>query len=1597
MKRKKCKKIVQKFIYTFLAIVTFFSQANFSYMVYALADSVNYDAISVSDPDTSTIENSFNNSLSDDGKVVTDKSVNHIEEDLFEITLSALGQAFETSRNVVNNKKLDVVFVLDVSGSMNQRGTRRYISMVEAVNSAMKTIMNANKENRIGIVTFSDSSSTLLSLDSYSSSNQNGDYLTASDGRVSIANGVTDSNGNTERGRVSVTGGTYTQSGMARGANLLINNSDTTDRVPVIILLSDGEPTYATANYSNVGTAEIGRGYTYDITGDMGYYTILTGKSYKDKVESNYQTDCMYYTIGMDVTSNFGKTVLDPSDANINNLASNWRDSLYIAEFSLKASLNNYRGDFQYVDKSYSGQMTSDDLKEIFDEITSDIVKSFVSPLTATSLVQFTDTLGNGMEVKGNPTIVYNGFTYSSTSVVLEDTYTKYVFDHTVTNSNGEEVNLSSIDLRVYHHADGTETVSFDIPDSIFPYLTRGKDNTNISPIRLKFQVGLTDEAVANAKTEDVFYTNNFSDEKTNVVYTPAKDNSYYYENISYGADGTIYSSAKYKNQSLSKSENITNTNGNYYETIFDQGILTTILGNNGKVVLEDPNVVVSKTVTKVWQDADDQDGIRPESIEVELLANGEKTGKTATLNEDNHWTYEFTNLKKYTNNREISYTVREISKVDGYTTTYSSDGLTITNTHEVEKTSHIVTKVWDDNNNQDNVRPKSIEVKLYANGVATDKMATLNEENDWTYTFTDLDKNSDGVEIVYTADEVETVSGYTKEVATDKEKTTITNTHETDKVAKTVTKVWEDNNNQDGIRPTSISVELLADGKETGRSVVLSEENSWRYTFENLDKNSNGKEIKYTVKEITQVEGYTTTYGDDGLTITNTHTPAVRNITVVKSWDDANNQDGKRPDSIVVTLYGNGQEKASETLNEANHWSYTFRGLDVNANGDEIDYTVRESVVDGYRLTNTTFVHDTITLTNSYTPEETSKTVIKVWKDNENQDNLRPSSIEVELLADGVAVRTVTLSDANRWKYTFEGLDKYKNGNIIHYTVNEITQVEGYTTTYDQENLTITNTHDTYTTSKTVTKVWEDENNLEGFRPSSIEVELLANGEVVKPVTLSDANHWSYTFEGLDVNANGKEITYTVREKDVLSGYQVSYDQNTLTITNTKEVTRVDKTITKVWKDNNNQDGIRPESVRVTLYANQSVVGTYSLTRENGYSFTVSDLPIYANGEEITYTISEESVFGYTANYDQNTLTVTNTHIPAVRDIHISKEWVDANNQDGIRPGSVTIYVMANGVKVSEVVLSDANHWNDTVSNLPVYENGKEINYTLLEADIAHGYHVDYEYQGNDFKVVNTHEVEKTSITAEKIWNDLNNKDGLRTDEILVQLLANGEFYQTIRLNTANDFKATINNLDKFMNGTEILYTLAEISQIAGYETTYSSDTFTIVNNHRILTVTKTVDKTTANPGDTLTYIITVSNDGDVEANDIVLVDTLDTNLEFVSSEGGVYDASTHTVTYFIDSLNSEEKRVFTLITKIKEDVDCDMVIHNTALVLGNDNDEEVPSNEVTTTVVDPPKDEVGEIVNPDTSDNIYLLFFTGFIDMLLFGFFVKRKRENN
>ena len=279
-----------------------------------------------------------------------------------------------------------------------------------------------------------------------------------------------------------------------------------------------------------------------------------------------------------------------------------------------------------------------------------------------------------------------------------------------------------------------------------------------------------------------------------------------------------------------------------------------------------------------------------------------------------------------------------------------------------------------------------------------------------------------------------------------------------TDKKAVTTvsgTKTWKDNDDQDGKRPDSIKVNLLANGKVVQIKTVTASDN-WKYSFTNLPEFENGQKITYTVTE-DAVAGYTSTI--DGYNITNNHTPATVKVSGTKTWNDNNNQDGIRPSSITVNLLANGQQVASKTVSASDNWQYSFDNLAAYANGQKITYTVTEDAVAGYTST-----VDGYNVTNNHTPATVKVSGTKTWKDNNNQDGIRPSSITVNLLANGQQVASKTVSASDNWQYSFDNLAAYANGQKITYTVTE-NAVAGYTSTVDGYN--ITNTHNPTTPKK--------------------------------------------------------------------------------------------------------------------------------------------------------------------------------------------------------------------------------------------------------------------------------------------------------------------------------------------------------------------------------------------------------------------------------------------------------------------------------------------------------------------------------------------------
>lgn len=312
--------------------------------------------------------------------------------------------------------------------------------------------------------------------------------------------------------------------------------------------------------------------------------------------------------------------------------------------------------------------------------------------------------------------------------------------------------------------------------------------------------------------------------------------------------------------------------------TVDETGVVKT---HTGRLVKHDDLTSKSQTlsvpkitkisVKKVWNDADNADGIRPESIKVQLYKNGNtKVYDAVELSEKNNWSYTWEGLPTMENNEDIIYAVDEVEIPAGYEkeVTNKETKFIITNTHVPDVTKISVEKVWDDNNDQDGIRPAAIKVQLYADGKASGRTVELSENNGWKYTWKDLDKQKDGEDIVYTVDEVEVPDGYIKTVTSKGTAFTITNTHTPETTAVKVTKVWKDSNDKYQKRPGSIRVQLYktvaGELEAVGEPVTLDKSMNWTYTWTDLALQENGITIIYTVDEISVPEGYTKTVTKD-------------------------------------------------------------------------------------------------------------------------------------------------------------------------------------------------------------------------------------------------------------------------------------------------------------------------------------------------------------------------------------------------------------------------------------------------------------------------------------------------------------------------------------------------------------------------------------------------------------------------------------------------------------------------------------------------------------------------------------------------------------
>ena len=245
----------------------------------------------------------------------------------------------------------------------------------------------------------------------------------------------------------------------------------------------------------------------------------------------------------------------------------------------------------------------------------------------------------------------------------------------------------------------------------------------------------------------------------------------------------------------------------------------------------------------------------------------------------------------------------------------------------------------------------------------------------------------------------------------------------------------------------STIPGDYAADGArivrdDAGAPMTVTLTGNDRYTFEDLPRyDEQGRALYYYALE-SGPAGYETGLTHGGSAAEGFWSRAVNiqlvEVAGVKTWDDADDQDGKRPERITIRLYAGAQQIDSRIVTpdpDDGTWRYAFTGLPgYEPDGTKIVYTVTEDQVPGYAT-----AYDGYDVENRYTPEQTSVTVQKIWDDLDDRNGLRPEEITVRLLANGAPTgRTLTLSAAQGWVGTFTELPVYEAGVKIAYTVEE-------------------------------------------------------------------------------------------------------------------------------------------------------------------------------------------------------------------------------------------------------------------------------------------------------------------------------------------------------------------------------------------------------------------------------------------------------------------------------------------------------------------------------------------------------------------------------
>ncbi len=568
---------------------------------------------------------------------------------------------------------------------------------------------------------------------------------------------------------------------------------------------------------------------------------------------------------------------------------------------------------------------------------------------------------------------------------------------------------------------------------------------------------------------------------------------------------------------------------------------------------------------------------------------------------------------------------------------------------------------------------------------------------------------------------------------------------------ARIITVQWDDGDNYDGLRPAQVKATLA------GQEVELKEENGWAAEASVPRGSTEAWSFETPTGYVASQDN-----GTEILKVTFRHAvaPTVEKSATV-TWNDGNNAGKIRPASVQLMLLADGEPYGEPLEAKDPGWKVTWKDLPARkpAATENITYTVQQlqtpegytSSASGLEVTNS-LLTGKLALSASVTgaPEDADLSTLTITVDG--PDPSMPKKLSWSAVAGG----SVDLGDVLPGAYLVTGsnADGLVEGYIMD-TANSKVSDAVFVKAGESASLTY----------KYAFKLPENYEAEEDYDPAanigSLSFEILGP-DARMPITVTYAGFTDGKYELPDL----KPGVYTVVERNAetlvkyytLTGASITgmklevaadgtataklFNQYTPMPTPEPDAEFVDIPVTKIWNDNNNEDGNRPASVTVRLYADGVEVDSHVLTQAENWAYTFTEKPRYQEDHktEIAYTVNEDAVPMYTATI--NGYNLVNDYRPEVTSLSVAKVWEDNNNEKGYRPASIAMS-LSNGKKVVQVVmLSDENGWTATVNNLPTVVDGEPAHYAWSEQSVI------------SYSLKNVKEENNTMVFTNVLWD---------------------------------------------------------------------------------------------------------------------------------------------------------------------------------------------------------------------------------------------------